>query len=105
MEVKLGPCLCGEPEKVVAGEDGKPVIVRCPLYQSFSITDADGVSREEWKCSLAWTAILQVENRLATDAVAKYTESLRNELVSRLDRAERLRGPRAMKTIVEQHSD
>ncbi len=104
MEVKLGPCLCGLPEKVEKGKDGEPVIVRCPLYQSYPIMDSDGKTVEEWKCAIAWMPILQIENRIAAEAGAKYTESLRNELVARMDRAERLRGPRPMKTVVEQDS-
>ena len=107
MEVKLGPCLCGQPEKIEAGEDGTPVIVRCPLYQSYKITGTDGKVTEEWKCAIAWMPILQIENRTATDAVAKYTESLRNELIARLDRAERRvagPGPAPMKTVLEQPS-
>lgn len=101
MEVKLGPCLCGQPEKIEAGEDGKPVIVRCPLYQCFLITDTDGKVQEEWKCAIAWMTILQIENRAAVDACAKYTESFRNELIARVDGARlRVRGATPI-TVIE----
>ncbi len=89
MEVKLGPCLCGKPEKIVEDEDGNPVIVRCPLYQSLKVQTEPGVWEDEWKCSIAWTPILLIENRNAMDACAKYTESLRNELIARVDRSRR----------------
>lgn len=106
MEIKLGPCLCGQPEKLLEGKDGTPFILRCPLYQSFPICDKDGKVKEEWKCSIAWMPILQIENRTATDGVAAYLESFRNELVVRIDAAARLRGPRpGMKVVeAEEHS-
>jgi len=100
MEVKLGPCLCGEPEKYEMSEDGKPVITRCPLYQSYPIRDTEGKVTEEWKCAIAWLPILQIETRTAVDAAAAYTESLRNELIARIDRAARLRGPTSLNMMV-----
>ncbi len=90
MEVKLGPCLCGQPEKMEADADGKPVLVRCPLYTSLKVLNEKGEWEDEWKCSIAWVPILLIENRKATDACAKYTESFRNELIARVDRSARV---------------
>ena len=87
MEVKLGKCLCGDPERMEQDENGKPVLVRCPLYQSLKVQTAPGVWEDEWKCSIAWTPILLIENRNAMDACAKYTESFRNEVIARIDDA------------------
>ena len=89
MEVKQGKCLCGDPERMETGPDGKPVLIRCPLYQSLKVQTEPGVWEDEWKCSIAWTPILLIENRNAMDACAKYTESLRNELIARVDRSRR----------------
>ncbi len=105
MDVKLGPCLCGEPEKMGVDADGKPVIVRCPLYVSLKVLNAKGEWEDEWRCSIAWTPILLIENRKATDACAKYTESFRNELIARVDRSTRLAGRAPVKVIEVQDAD
>ena len=89
MEVKIGKCLCGDPERMEQDENGKPVLVRCPLYQSLKVQKEPGVWEDEWKCSIAWMPILLIENRNAMDACAKYTESFRNELIARVDRTTR----------------
>ena len=101
MEVKQGKCLCGEPERMETGLDGKPVLIRCPLYQSLKVQTEPGVWEDEWKCSIAWTPILLIENRNAMDACAKYTESLRNELIARVDRAARRIAAREPMTVIE----
>ncbi len=90
MEVKEGKCLCGEPERIET-IDGKPVLVRCPLYQSLKVQNEKGEWEDEWKCSIAWTPILLIENKLEARALSKYVESFRNELVKRVDRAQAIR--------------
>ncbi len=100
MDVKLGPCLCGEPERMEVDENGKPVLVRCPLYVSLKVQNEKWEREDEWKCSIAWAPILLIENRNATDACAKYTESFRNELIARVDRSARL-AAREPATLIE----
>lgn len=100
MEVKIGKCLCGDPERMET-VDGKPVLVRCPLYQSLKIQTEPGVWEDEWKCSIAWMPILLIENRNAMDACAKYTESFRNELIARVDRATNQIAPHDPPIVIE----
>ncbi len=89
MEVKEGPCLCGEPEKMGVDENGKPVLIRCPLYQRLYVNTPEG-KKEEWKCAIAWLPTLVIENTDQVKAVASYIESFRNETIARVDRATRL---------------
>ncbi len=99
MEVKIGKCLCGEPERMET-IDGKPVLIRCPLYQSLKVQNEKGEWDDEWKCSIAWTPILLIENKLEARALSKYVESFRNELVKRVDRAQALRSLSASSVFV-----
>lgn len=87
MDVREGPCLCGQPEKMGEDADGKPVLIRCPLYQRLYVNAEGGEKKEEWKCAIAWTPILLIENRASTDAVASYMESFRNEIAKRISTA------------------
>lgn len=89
MEVKKGPCLCGQPERMEE-VDGKPILVRCPLYQKLYVNEmVNGKLEkvEEWKCSIAWLPILMIELAGETKAVASYTEDFRNQMVARIDHA------------------
>jgi len=100
MEVKLGKCLCGEPERMET-RDGKPVLVRCPLYQALWVNKENGEKEQEWKCSIAWTPLLLIENRASMDACASYMESFRNELIARVDHAARRVAARPRPTVIE----
>lgn len=87
MEVRAGPCLCGEPERVVE-EGGKQVMVRCPLYTQMRGDDPQtGQERDEWACAIAWLPILLVETAKEVRQGAAATESFRNEVVKRVDQA------------------
>ncbi len=100
MEVVEGDCLCGKPERMET-RDGKPVLVRCPLYCKLYVNAAGGEKREEWKCAIAWMPILQIENAAETKAVASYIESFRNETVARVDAAQRRVLPHRPRVIGE----
>ena len=81
METRTGPCLCGEPEKVVE-EDGKQVLLRCPLYVKLIGKDPQtGQPVEEWRCAIAWLPMLLVEGSKETRQTAAAIESFRNEMV------------------------
>ncbi len=87
--VKIGPCLCGEPEKLVTNEAGEQYIQRCPLYTRLSGAHPQtGEPIDEWACAIAWLPMLLIENRRATDGAQKATESLRNEMVTGMLRAQ-----------------
>ncbi len=88
MDVVEGDCLCGKPERMET-RDGKPVLVRCPLYQALWVNKENGEKVQEWKCSIAWMPILQIENATETKAVASYIESFRNETIARVYMAQR----------------
>ncbi len=81
MEVRTGPCLCGEPEKVVE-ENGKQVLLRCPLYvKLMGKNPATGQPIEEWGCAIAWLPMLLIEGSKETRQTAAAIESFRNEMV------------------------
>jgi len=77
MEVVVGPCLCGQPEKVIE-ENGKQVIQRCPLYIKLRGNNPQGGEVDEWACAIAWLPILLVENSKEVRQGAAATESFRN---------------------------
>lgn len=86
METRTGPCLCGEPEKVVE-ENGKQVLVRCPLY--VKLVGKHPQTKEpidEWACAIAWLPILQIENADRMRYVEGEIEALRKESVERGER-------------------
>ena len=89
MEVREGPCLCGQPERMGEDSEGKPVLIRCPLYQRLYVNKEDGTKEEEWKCAIAWIPILLIENAGEVKTVARYVESFRNETIGRIDQARR----------------
>ena len=81
MEVRTGPCLCGEPEKVVE-ENGKQVLLRCPLYvKLIGKNPATGQPIEEWGCAIAWLPMLLIEGSKETRQTAAAIEHFRNEMV------------------------
>lgn len=88
MDTKLGPCLCGGPEKVKRDADGKPYIERCPLYiQIRGRHPQTGEEMDQWGCSLSFVPLLLIETAAQVRGAQAATESLRNELVGRLDNA------------------
>ena len=84
MEVKVGPCLCGEPEKVVE-ENGKQVMYRCRLYIKLAgpHPQEEGKRIDEWNCAIAWLPILQIEAALFAKQGTAAINSMRNEMVIR----------------------
>ena len=98
MEVKEGPCLCGQPERMGEDAEGKPVLIRCPLYMPLWVNKENGEKVQEWKCAIAWMPILMIENAGEVKAVAGYMESFRNEVAKRV-------GHRAPPMIIQEVQD
>lgn len=81
MEVRIGPCLCGEPEKVIE-ESGRQVLIRCPLYTKVEGRDPQNDNPiEHWACALAWLPTLLIENSKEVRQGAAATESFRNVML------------------------
>ncbi len=62
-------------------------VERCALYVEMQGRDATGGTYDEWRCSLAWMPILQVEMSSTSRGVAASVQSLRNENSKRQDAA------------------
>ena len=85
METRVGKCLCGEPERVET-ENGKQVLVRCPLYiKLVGKNPQTGDPIDEWGCSISWLPILLIEGMQRRNEMGAAVESLRNELCRRMD--------------------
>lgn len=81
MEVRVGKCLCGEPEQVIE-ENGKQILVRCPLYILLKGKNPqDGGAIDHWGCAISWLPILMIENTKEAIELTKSNNSLRNENV------------------------
>ena len=85
METKLGPCLCGEPEKVITDGD-KQVLIRCPLYIKLRGNNPQGGEVDEWGCAISWIPILLIENTKKVIEMGAAIESFRNEMVVQNDK-------------------
>jgi hypothetical protein len=85
METRTGKCLCGEPEKVII-ENGKQILERCPLYIKLQGKNPqDGAPIDHWGCAISWIPILLVENTQQARQGGAAVESMRNEIVKRMD--------------------
>lgn len=84
METKLGPCLCGEPEKVIK-KSGKQVLIRCPLYIQIKGNNPQGGEIDHWGCAISWIPILLIENTKKVLEMGAAIESFRNEMVRQND--------------------
>ncbi len=59
-----------------------------------------GAEIDEWACAVAWLPVLLIENAKEVRQGAAATESFRNEVVARVDRAsKRLPSPQPMPVI------
>jgi len=67
------------------GDDKK--LHRCAWYVEMKGTAQDGTVYNQWKCAMAWQPILMVENSAAGRSTAAAVESLRNETITRQDKA------------------
>lgn len=82
METKV---TCPFGHKCEEAKDG--YVERCALYVEMQGRDASGGTYDEWRCSLAWMPILQVEMSSTNRGVAASVQSLRNEQSKRQDAA------------------
>lgn len=88
MERKIGACLCGGPEKVKTGTDGKQYIEVCPLHVKVRGTHPQtGEAVDEARCAIAWLPMLLIENSALQRGTGAAVESLRNEVVQRQEAA------------------
>lgn len=59
---------------------------KCPLWVHVSGKNPNtGEELNEWRCSLAWLPTLLIENALHIRHAGAATESMRNEIVRRMD--------------------
>lgn len=76
---------CPFGSKCEEAKDG--FVERCALYVEMQGRDASGGTYDEWRCSLAWMPILQVEASSTNRVVAASVQSMRNEQIKRQDAA------------------
>ncbi len=101
MEVRVADCPLGAKCEEVKEVEGRQVLLRCPWYIQLRGADPQGVERDEWACAIAWLPVLLIENAKEVRQGAAATESFRNEVVARVDRAsKRLPNPQPMPVIV-----
>lgn len=59
---------------------------KCMLYTHITMKDPQsGMDKDEWTCSLVLIPIMMLENARQTRGVQSATESMRNEIVKRMD--------------------
>jgi hypothetical protein len=86
------------------GKDGEQYIEVCPLWVKLEGRDPQNPKKtvDHWGCAIAWMPILQIENTKETMEIAAASNSFRNEMVSRIDRARlNARGQDARATLIE----
>ena len=54
-------------------------IHRCAWFLKMKGTDATGEEHDEWRCSISWMPILQLENAQQTREMSASVDSFRNE--------------------------
>lgn len=86
MEVRIADCPLGAKCEEVKTLEGKQVLFRCPWYvQLRGASPQTGNDIDEWACAVAWSPVLQIEVAKEVRQSAAATESLRNEIVARVD--------------------
>ena len=62
--------------------DGEIVLTRCAWHVAIDGTDQQGNVHSEYKCSMAWMPILQIEMAGTNRGQTQALESFRNEMVN-----------------------
>jgi|SRR5687768_5252953 len=82
MKVREGDCPLGAKCEEVKVDGGEQVIVRCPWYIKVRGFEPNtGLDIDEWRCAIAWTPILLINNSNEVRQGAAAIESFRNEVV------------------------
>lgn len=82
MKTIIGPCPLGSHCERVENKQGEQILVRCPWYIQLRGKDPQSEKElDEWRCSIAWFPILQIEGAQQTRQAGAAIESFRNEMV------------------------
>ena len=82
MEIKIADCPLGAKCEEVKEENGTQVLYRCPWFVKVSGKDPQSEQMiDEWRCAIAWTPMLLIENAQQSRQTGAAIESFRNEVV------------------------
>ena len=82
MEIKIADCPLGAKCEEVKEESGKQVLYRCPWFVRIRGKNPQYEEEiDEWRCAIAWTPMLLIENAQQSRQTGAAIESFRNEVV------------------------